>query len=1260
MSLPQHLRHPPLGSLASDSAAHLSYLTNIRNAVIGSRTKKAAIASNQANIDYFVALLTLPASSLDIRSQAATVLGSIAHTASLQTLHSLLRAHTPQHLIQSLSTLFETPPLLIISSASPQALKALESILRALRIIICTVSDYIAASPRWGLGSGWGVKGGLASASSVHAGGPPRGFFSNSSCASSSMDQDAEEEQRQVRVLGRQAIAYCYSRANLNLILAPLMLIPSHIAASNSASSSSASSSATADSFPSNTRVRLNNITEIVCALLASSLAIPGPGPGPDSATSPQDEMASETSVAGPSSASVSFLPPNTWISPEVELYERRIALLNFRARQALAISAMKEEQDQAHESLRPDAEDVRISHRLLPGPSTSTSALRSGMNADGMQAELLHSPSRSGSLDRERDRRAREQVAMYGTGGPQSTATTSAGPSSKRVTIAEEPIYHMASSRGSSQPQRQQSAMASSSSLRISGYRDARGSLVETVGPSLQLRAPDVGLLEVLVDAVEGNIAKTREAALWAMAELVRDCPIAAERILTCPTASGEQPTTMLLRFREDPNVDVRLAAFCCMANIVKVHNFGHKTNEYVLAALIELLDPSAPPMSIMTTATLAAATAGTRNTGLSYGPPDLPAPHHHQSSSAQRQPSHLLMRDFGPYLSGTSPSLYRVGGSSYAGSGLGVASSISPSADPGPILLGSAHDIDIQIQACLALANFLTDAVPLQVVAHYSLGIVPRVARLVEVSWAAVRKWMQLQQQEEEAKLGLNAGGEGGTAGSGLWNASAGISARSSSSSLSGSIGKTASGGAPTLIPGSGGRLVQSGNQTTVLSEGIIRLLEASLDVLATCAFHTDEIRQALVELTAPNLMTVLPGCLSCYDAIGVQVAAARLVRALSRSVSLLRTSLVDAGVGEKLLELLITIDDVDDEQAVFKKRARHQSRWRKGREQVFEVQLEVVAAICNMALQHSPMHQALLDANGIQRLVALLDYDAKQQRHQQRIKASTTSSAPLRSHSTDFSSSNSISPHGSMVINVLWALKNIAYRSTHEVKRSIGTHLGWDKLMSLCLDADALIQEQALNLLRNLASSDEEDIELVIRSVGLDRLLDMLETIIWERKSDASSARLHPGPLSSDPGQTTSSNRRRIGEDEGGNVLVLAQVAHVLLNLATGGRTIRMAMLDRPNLLDATLFFINHPKEELRNAGVWCACNLTYRFQPNMGTFDGPSLTEDDVGLEAVKRLRAFNFESRLTELLQREEALNVRDRAHVLLSAFEAVK
>ncbi|KAK0528781.1 hypothetical protein OC834_003934 [Tilletia horrida] len=1131
---------PAVGPGRTSPAAHLQYLTTIRNAVIGSRTKKAALAQH-GDISYFVTLLNTPlhdAHALEIRSQAATILGSIAHGASTVTLLVLLRAQAPQALIRALDELLTTTTTatsdgssdnpgasLILASPTSDPLKALESVIRALRVLMLTVADELNASARWGVGSGWGSKGAALTVSSVPAGArlhssasalEPLWAEERSSGAHPSA-AEVDEDERQVRLLGRRAIAHCFHPSNLPLLLAPLMLVPSEHSQNMSGSGTlvpadqGGSGAGAANLFPSSTKVRLNNITEMIFFLLSACLAIPGPGPSSSAQTAEGGQTPSASST------------PSTAVSPEAELYQRRAYMLNFRA------------------SLSPWH---RHTSSATHTASTSASARhsRAARNApdEGMQAELLHSPSRSGSLDRERDRRRSLQQPH----DPKGKMPVSVAAGSKQGGKMDED--------------------------------DEEGDAA-VPGSLLKSRAPETGLLDVLIEAVEGSLTKTREAALWTIGELVRDCPPAAHRFILCSTEAGEQTTTMLLRFREDPDVDIRLAAFCCMSNIVKVHNFGSNTSEYVLAALIELLDPTAPPLSVLGAAAAAAASAASTSSAAHASSTTSAATG--SSSSASR----TAFENVRNQLLGISPTSRDPAASASRNSA--HASSSAPASPSAPVVLGSGREIDVQVQACFALARLLTDHVDLQYVSHERFGIVGRVGALVDASWKEVKKRLVVGTGEE-------VGGGGGA------------------------LGGLGSGVAPMLVAASGGRLLQNAAPLPALSEGVIRLLEASLTVLATVSFHADEIRQAIIETSSPALLPIVASCLTFPAPTspafpGIRIAACRLIRALSRSVATLRTSLVDAGVGEKLLVLL------HDE------RERH------------EVRLEVVAALCNMVLKHSPTHELVLQSRGVERLVALLDSGA-----------------------ASASASTSASADGSMVINVLWALKNLACRATLEVKRTVGEAIGWERLLRLAGETDAMIQEQALNLIRNLAAVDEADIEMTVSSIGLERLLDLLEHVIWTRRGAGAS--LASSSTAAGAGAGSGYGRDRAGEE--GSVLVLVQAANILVNLATGSRELRLALLQRPNLLDAILFFMNHPREEVRVAGVWCASNLTYRFEPSYGhgsqhVPQSDFSDEDDIGLEAVKRLRSFNFEMRVRELLDREEALNVRDRAKVLLSALE---
>jgi hypothetical protein len=75
--------------------------------------------------------------------------------------------------------------------------------------------------------------------------------------------------------------------------------------------------------------------------------------------------------------------------------------------------------------------------------------------------------------------------------------------------------------------------------------------------------------------------------------------------------------------------------------------------------------------------------------------------------------------------------------------------------------------------------------------------------------------------------------------------------------------------------------------------------------LIALASLAFAHEPTRSHLAE-TSPPFLPLLKTALS-HPSYGVRAAACQLARALSRTVAILRTSLVDSGVGEEVVEVL-----------------------------------------------------------------------------------------------------------------------------------------------------------------------------------------------------------------------------------------------------------------------------------------------------------------------------------------------------------------
>lgn len=308
--------------------------------------------------------------------------------------------------------------------------------------------------------------------------------------------------------------------------------------------------------------------------------------------------------------------------------------------------------------------------------------------------------------------------------------------------------------------------------------------------------------------------------------------------------------------------------------------------------------------------------------------------------------------------------------------------------------------------------------------------------------------------------------------------------------------------------MLPAS--RHLRDSTHTTTLSqsgfdEHLTRLREVVLGALASLCFQRDELRRKFVDSTVvPPPLTIVVQSLSA-SRIGVRANACRLVRALSRSISILRTSLVDAGVAPKLLVLLQ--DDQEEPQ----------------------VKIEALAAICNLVIKFSPMKQMLIEGDGLSKIAAL-------------------------THES----------HNAMVrLNAFWAIRNALYYSESSQKERIMQAVGWDQIRRLSQSTDSDLQCEALNIIRNLSSNSENDVEMTLAGMGGgEALLDLLESVIWQRQSSDA----------------------------------IEQSAYILVNIAAGSDGHRKIILDRSNLLDALVFFLNYPQPNVRVAGIWAINNLT----------------------------------------------------------------
>jgi armadillo repeat-containing protein 8 len=165
------------------------------------------------------------------------------------------------------------------------------------------------------------------------------------------------------------------------------------------------------------------------------------------------------------------------------------------------------------------------------------------------------------------------------------------------------------------------------------------------------------------------------------------------------------------------------------------------------------------------------------------------------------------------------------------------------------------------------------------------------------------------------------------------------------------------------------------------------------------------------------------------------GIRAAACQCTRSLSRSVCILRTNLVDAGIALPLFRLL------SDES--------------------LEVKIAATGAVCNLMLEFSPMRKAILEQGAMKILCA-----------------------------------HTRSEYSQLRLNAVWALKHYCYQpdDASQVEGMLN-ELGYEQLMRLCDDEDVGVQEQALSVIRNVMTGEVKSIVLMFDNIGSTRLMKLI---------------------------------------------------------------------------------------------------------------------------------------------------------------------
>lgn len=379
-----------------------------------------------------------------------------------------------------------------------------------------------------------------------------------------------------------------------------------------------------------------------------------------------------------------------------------------------------------------------------------------------------------------------------------------------------------------------------------------------------------------------------------------------------------------------------------------------------------------------------------------------------------------------------------------------------------------------------------------------------------------------------------------------------------------------------------------------------------------LAAMSLHDGAFRETVIStgVLSQILQFMLakpenPVSVAAFGLRKIKIASCHVIRALARSIALLRTSLTTVDIVDGIYELLKA-----DPNDVVKAYERLYGPDFADKDQALEDELgiksAVMAAVCNLIPEFSALRQTMVERGFLELIVE-------------------------GAHST----------YPPLLLNSLWALKHAIYALPTEHKAEVMKGLPPQYIMELCRGKEPQIQEQALSFLRNfIYGRDVELVDALLDAIGPREFFDMLEEKIVEN-TDAEYLSAPRGAQQDDDdapakgnavleeeqapvanpfapaaagakGKGVAAPRQALTTYRWGSAtsqaavatakldqrsLILLSAVYILVHLALLSDTHKDQLLQHPRLVARLLPLLQHRAAEVKVACCWVVINLTY---------------------------------------------------------------
>lgn len=354
-----------------------------------------------------------------------------------------------------------------------------------------------------------------------------------------------------------------------------------------------------------------------------------------------------------------------------------------------------------------------------------------------------------------------------------------------------------------------------------------------------------------------------------------------------------------------------------------------------------------------------------------------------------------------------------------------------------------------------------------------------------------------------------------------------------------------------------------VEPSNHCNQLEE----LIADALLLVAAIGMHKDSFRARIVEcgvlshvIKIMRMKTPPSGDPRARAVRKMKISSCYLVRALSRSVSLLRTGFVDEEVVEGIIELL----DETPSEPLNTAESDSMDQTEDGESpniEDLEVKAAIMASMCNLILPFSPFKKNIFERGVLQSIIAGVNSDY----------------TPLRLNST-------------------WALRHAVLPPDNDdrlIEEAMGL-LTCKRLLTLLADSDIEVQEQAHELIRNLMMKQANFVEVFFAQVEAREFMQLLEN-----KIDIIS-RQHTEAVAENTATHSSSQiklAKTVNEKRQVYTRMLSAIIYTLAHIAAGPEEFRFMLIEQESILVKVAEFTGHRHYDVRAACAWLVINLTY---------------------------------------------------------------